>query len=136
MAYAINHNLDGTYVIARLRMPATTAVALERALHLQEDVIRHMIIRGIMGTDDAPPEFLGERPRFAPRPMPMDRGEMRAPPVEAAPQAPASEAPSATAEEPASETPPAAAEEPASETEAAAPAEPAPAAESTPADAD
>ncbi len=90
MAYPINHNLDGTYVIARLRMPAPTAVNLERALHIQEDVIRHMLIRGIMGSDEPPPEFMSERPRFAPRPMPMERGEMRAPttaeaPAEAAP---------------------------------------------------
>ncbi|MFN8639949.1 MAG: 30S ribosomal protein S6 [Dehalococcoidia bacterium] len=100
MAYPIAHNLDGTYVIARLRMPAAVAVSLERALHIQEDVIRHMLIRGIMGTDDPPPEFMSERPRFAPRPMPMDRGEMRPPPppVEAAP-APADEAPSAPAAE-------------------------------------
>jgi small subunit ribosomal protein S6 len=94
MAYPINHNLDGTYVIARLRMPAPTAVSLERALHIQEDVIRHMLIRGIMGSDEAPPEFMSERPRFAPRPMQMERGEMRAPmaAVEAsAPEAPAPE---------------------------------------------
>ncbi len=79
MAYPINHNLDGTYVIARLRMPAPTAVNLERALHIQEDVLRHMLIRGIMGSDEPPPEFMSERPRFTPRPMPMERGEMRPP---------------------------------------------------------
>lgn len=82
MAYPINHNLDGSYVIARLKMPATTAVTLEKSLHIQEDVIRHMLIRGIMGSDEPPPEFVGsDRPRFAPRP-PMGaepRGEMRAP---------------------------------------------------------
>jgi hypothetical protein len=90
MAYPINHNLDGTYVIARLGMPAATAVGLERALHIQEDVIRHMLIRGIMGSDEAPPEFISERPRFAPRaPMPMEsRGEAQAPAAEApAPEA-------------------------------------------------
>lgn len=82
MAYPINHNLDGTFVIARLKMPATTAVTLEKSLHIQEDVIRHMLIRGIMGSDEPPPEFVGsDRPRFAPRP-PMGaepRAEMRAP---------------------------------------------------------
>ncbi len=114
MAYPIAHNLDGTYVIARLRMPAASAVALDRALHIHEDVIRHMLIRGIMGSDEAPPEFTSERPRFAPRPMPMDRAEVRAP---AAPvEAPAAE----TAPAPAAEV----SAEPASEP---APAEPAPA---------
>lgn len=84
MAYPIAHNLDGTYVIARLRMPAPAAVALDRALHIQEDVIRHMVIRGIMGSDEAPPEFTSERPRFAPRPLPTERAEFRAPaPAEA-----------------------------------------------------
>lgn len=93
MAYPINHNLDGTYVIARLSMPAATAVALEKALHIQEDVIRHMLIRGIMGSDDPPPEFVGsERPRFAPRP-PLGaepRAETQAPPAAAAVMAPES----------------------------------------------
>jgi small subunit ribosomal protein S6 len=104
MAYPINHNLDGTYVIARLSMSAPTAVSLEKALHIQEDVIRHMLIRGIMGSDDPPPEFVGsDRPRFAPRP-PMGaepRAEMQAPPVATAVMAPegaVEEAPTATAE--------------------------------------
>lgn len=82
MAYPINHNLDGTYVIARLSMPGPTAVALEKSLHIQEDVLRHMLIRGIMGSDDPPPEFVGsERPRFAPRPSmgAEPRTEMQAP---------------------------------------------------------
>jgi hypothetical protein len=100
-------------VIARLKMPAAAAVALEKALHIQEDVIRHMLIRGIMGSDEPPPEFLGsDRPRFAPRP-PMGaepRGEMRATAEvapEGAPEAePAVEAPSA----PEVEAPPVAAE--------------------------
>ncbi|MCC6236189.1 MAG: 30S ribosomal protein S6 [Dehalococcoidia bacterium] len=125
MAYPIAHNLDGTYVIARLRMPAAAAVALDRALHIQEDVIRHMVIRGIMGSDEAPPEFTSERPRFAPRPVPTERAEFRAPvaPVEAPVAAAASEsvaeaAPEATAE---------AAPEPATESSAEAAAEPAPA---------
>lgn len=120
MAYPIAHNLDGTYVIARLRMPAPTAVSLERALNIQEDVLRHMLIRGIMGSDEPPPEFMTERPRFAPRPMPMDRGEMRAPVADEAPAA--AEAPVAAAPE-------------ASVEPAATPAE-APAAEPATADAD
>ncbi len=123
MAYPIAHNLDGTYVIARLRMPAAAAVALDRALHIQEDVIRHMVIRGIMGSDEPPPEFTSERPRFAPRPMPTERAEFRAPaaPVEtaaaaAAPEVVAEAAPEVTAEatsEPATESSVEAATEPA-----------------------
>jgi hypothetical protein len=134
MAYPINHNLDGTYVITRLRMPAATAVSLERALHIQEDVIRHMLIRGIMGSDEAPPEFQSERPRFAPRPMPMERPEMRGPAPTLAEQAsdraaeePAAEAAAAetvpaveTPPEPAAEPAPAAVTEPEAAVEAAA----------------
>jgi small subunit ribosomal protein S6 len=111
MAYPINHNLDGTYVIARLRMPAATAVALEKSLHIQEDVIRHMLIRGIMGTDDPPPEFVGsDRPRFAPRPPfgADTRGEMRAAPaaaaVEAAPESAPEAAPADESVEPAADS--------------------------------
>lgn len=123
MAYPIAHNLDGTYVIARLRMAPAAAVVLDRALHIQEDVLRHMLIRGIMGSDEAPPEFTSERPRFAPRPMPMDRAEMRAPvaPMEA-PAAEAAPEPAApTAVEPVAEPAAAEAPEPAPAAEASAP---------------
>jgi len=117
MAYPINHNLDGTYVIARLSMPAPTAVALEKSLHIQEDVLRHMLIRGIMGSDEPPPEFVGsDRPRFAPRP-PMGaepRAEMQAPavvpPVMASESADA-ESENATNDEASAEASPAAASE-------------------------
>lgn len=129
MAYPINHNLDGTYVIARLSMPAATAVALEKALHIQEDVIRHMLIRGIMGSDDPPPEFVGsERPRFAPRP-PLGaepRAETQAAPAAAAVMAPEgaveAEAPAEAAPAPA----PAETQEPAAAVDPAAPAAEAP----------
>ncbi len=122
MAYPIAHNLDGTYVIARLSMPPATAVSLERALHIQEDVIRHMLIRGIMGSDDPPPEFTSERPRFAPRPMPMDRGEMRPPAPPEAPSAPAAEAEAPAVASEAVESPVVAAEPPSAESAAEAPA--------------
>ena len=121
MAYPINHNLDGTYVIARLSMPPSTAVALEKSLHIQEDVLRHMLIRGIMGSDDPPPEFVGsDRPRFAPRP-PMGaepRAEVQAPVA-----APATAEESAAAE-PEGETSVGAAEAPSAAVDEAAAPEP------------
>jgi small subunit ribosomal protein S6 len=116
LAYPINHHLEGTYVLQHLRMPSTAAVSLESALHITEDVIRHMLTRDIVNPDtSAPPEYVGERPRFGPRASaPAPAAEA---PVEAAPvaEAPAAEPPAdvaATAEAP---------EAPAAE---AAPAEP------------
>ena len=120
MAYPIAHNLDGTYVIARLRMPAAAAVALDRALHIQEDVLRHMVIRGILGSDEAPPEFTSERPRFAPRPMPTERAEFRAP---VAPAEAAADASAASAAEPATASAAEATTEATTESLAQAPAE-------------
>ncbi len=120
LAYPINHHTEGTYVLARLRMPAVAAVALEQALHIQEDVIRHMLIRGIMGEDGAPPEYVGERPRFQPRERFDSRGgfDSRGPgpdapraevpaPAEAAPpdDAPAPSEPAAPAEAAVEESP-------------------------------
>jgi len=125
LAYPINRDFEGTYVYSTLRMPSAATAALESAMHITEDVIRHLLIRGIMPYDgSAPPEFVGERPRTAPRPTPA-----AAPALEAespvAEQQPASEPEAAPAEPaaepaPAAETEaPAAADEPAGEASAA-----------------
>jgi len=117
LAYPINHHFEGTYVLQHLRMPATAAVSLESALHITEDVIRHMLTRGIVDPEGAaPPEYVGERPRFAPRPAapapaPEASAETSEAPAEEAAAAPVAEAPAA----PAAEAAPAEAEAPATE---------------------
>jgi small subunit ribosomal protein S6 len=45
MAYAIARQRDGYYVLARFKMTADQADGLERALRLNENVLRHLLIR-------------------------------------------------------------------------------------------
>ncbi len=45
LAYPIGRNRDGIYMLARLRMDAGTAGALENAIRLMEPVIRHLQVR-------------------------------------------------------------------------------------------
>lgn len=45
MAYPVNRQRDGYYVLARFKMNADQADSLERALRLNEHVLRHLLIR-------------------------------------------------------------------------------------------
>lgn len=45
MAYPIRHHRDGYYVLARFKMSADQTDSLERALRLNEQVLRHLLIR-------------------------------------------------------------------------------------------
>lgn len=115
LAYPIRQYFEGTYVLITLKMPPAGAVALEAGLRLAEEVIRHLLIAGIV------PRTSGGRPReereaFDAGSAPIAATE--APAAEAV-EAPAAEAP--VSEAPASDAP-AVAEAPAEE------AEPAPAA--------
>ncbi len=113
LAYPIGHDFEGTYVYSTLRMPSAATGALNSAMQITEDVIRHLLIRGIMPYDGSPPpEFVGERPRTAPRPMPGAGPAQDGGAAEGAAEAAAAEAP--VAEQPASEQA-AASEEPAAE---------------------
>ena len=133
LAYPINRDFEGTYVYSTLRMPSAATAALESAMHITEDVIRHLLIRGIMPYDGSPPpEFVGERPRTAPRSAAVPAPEGAAAAVAeaeapaAAPAEPVAEpAPTAEAEEPAADPAPIAEAEAAVSAEAAeAPAAP------------
>ncbi len=125
LAYPIRHHFEGTYVLTYLNMPGERAAEFERSLNINEDVLRHLLLSGVIPGYEGPPEQevdmrrpAGGRPSFDDRP-PAD-----APPAEAA-DAPAEGAPGeaaadASAEAPASEAPvaeaaPAAAEAPATE---------------------
>lgn len=84
LAYPINHEFEGNYVFTTLSLPAEATGAVEAALTISEDVIRHLLIRGIIHSDgSSPPEFVGERPRAMQTPAP-------APPAEAVAEAPGS----------------------------------------------
>jgi small subunit ribosomal protein S6 len=45
LAYPINRHLEGTYVQANISLAPTAVSELENALRINEDVIRHMVIR-------------------------------------------------------------------------------------------
>lgn len=57
LAYPIRQYFEGTYVLTTLKMPPTGAVAIESGLRLSEEVIRHLLIAGII------PRTSGGRPR-------------------------------------------------------------------------
>jgi small subunit ribosomal protein S6 len=45
LAYPIGRLRDGFYILLRLQLPPTAAVEIERALKLNESVIRHLLVR-------------------------------------------------------------------------------------------
>src|SRR5436305_11476474 len=45
LAYPIGRFRDGFYVLSRVQLPPTAAVEIERALKLNESVIRHLLVR-------------------------------------------------------------------------------------------
>lgn len=57
LAYPIRQYFEGTYVLTTMKMPPTGALALEAGLRLSEEVIRHLLIAGIV------PRTSGGRPR-------------------------------------------------------------------------
>jgi len=48
LAYPIKHHFEGTYVLTTFRMPAEGTTPFEQQLIIAEDVIRHLLIRGII----------------------------------------------------------------------------------------
>ena len=45
LAYPIGRYRDGFYVLSRVQLPPNAAVEIERALKLNESVIRHLLVR-------------------------------------------------------------------------------------------
>ena len=45
LAYPIGRYRDGVYVLSRVQLPPNAAVEIERALKLNESVIRHLLVR-------------------------------------------------------------------------------------------
>ncbi|MQA00831.1 MAG: 30S ribosomal protein S6 [Dehalococcoidia bacterium] len=155
LAYPIKHHFEGTYVLTTFNMPAEGTKALEQQLTIAEDVIRHLLIRGIIPFEgrhtedraargardderrgDDSREDARDEDRGAPEAAAPAAAE--APAAEAPAEAPAAEsAPAAEASQPAAEASQPAGEEQAAEPEAGAPAgdeEPARATSTTPAE--
>ena len=93
LAYPIGPHFEGTYVLKHLRLPPGAVAEFERALHISEDILRHLLVRGIVPDYGGPPEEEISGPRRETR-----RGPRAAPPPEPSP-AP-DDAPAAAAPEP------------------------------------
>lgn len=123
LAYPIRGHYEGSYVLTHLRMPGERAAEFERALHINEGILRHLLVRGVIPGYDGPPEQEADLRRSAPRPPRDERPAPAAPPPDGEAPPAAGAAPDGAA---ASETAPAAEAAPAPAPEAA--PEPAPAA--------
>ena len=130
LAYPIRHHFEGTYVLTYLNIQGERAAELERALNINEDILRHLLLSGVIAGYEGPPEQEVDmrrptgRPSFGDRP-PADEApagtateETEAAPAEAPAAeaaAPVAEAAPAETEAPAAEAPAEAAEAPAAE---------------------
>jgi small subunit ribosomal protein S6 len=110
MAYPINHQIDGDYIVSRVELDPAAVAPLEAALGINERVYRHLVVRADELPVPPPPREPRQPAAEAPAPA-------EAAPAEAA--APAAEAPASAEPAPAEVAAPAA--------EAAAPADSAPA---------
>src|SRR5262252_10604848 len=45
LAYPVGRYRDGVYVLTRMHLPPNAAVEIERALKLNESVMRHLLVR-------------------------------------------------------------------------------------------
>lgn len=45
LAYAIKHQLEGTYVLTRFKMGASKCKELDQSLNISEDILRHLLIK-------------------------------------------------------------------------------------------
>ncbi|MXZ62747.1 MAG: 30S ribosomal protein S6 [Chloroflexi bacterium] len=113
LAYPIRHHFEGTYVLTHLNMSGDRTAEFERTLNINEDILRHLLISGVIPGYEGPPEQevdmrrpAGGRPSFADRP-PADAPDGDAPAGESAGEgeAPAAEAPAEASDAPAAEAP-------------------------------
>ena len=120
LAYPIKHHFEGTYVLTHMTLPPDGVAGFERAMHLNEHILRHLVVRGIVpGYDGPPEEELVYARRGTSRPAPS-----RAPAEDAQAAADEPEAAEAPAEAEPTEAPAdASAAEAPEAAEAAAPAE-------------
>ncbi len=110
LAYPIRQYFEGSYVLTTMRMPPAGAAGLEATLVISEEIIRHLLISGIVprtsggrGRDDRDRDDRGRDDRDQADSLPVEE------PLGAETASEADEAPAAV-EEPAAEPAPAAAE--------------------------
>ena len=90
LAYAINYQTEGGYVLVTFKAPADLPRELERNLEIYDSVIRYLVVKLVEKRSNVKPRAVRPAPVAAP-------AEEAAPAVEAAPAAEA-EAPAADAE--------------------------------------
>ena len=97
LAYPIEKNLEGFYVLSTFKAPGTATGPLEAQLNLATDVLRHLIIRGIIPYDEPPRDerVPVERERSARPPRDDDRPRRDDAQGDAAPAAEGDAAPAA-----------------------------------------
>ena len=76
IAYRINNNRKGHYVLLNIDAPAPALHEMERQMRINEDVLRYMTIR-VVGFEEGPSAMMRNRDRDD-RPRRSDRGD-RAP---------------------------------------------------------
>ena len=74
MAYKINKNRKGHYVLLNMEAPATALHEMERQMRINEDVLRYLSIR-VDELEDAPSVMMRNKERYD-RPR-QDRGSGR-----------------------------------------------------------
>jgi small subunit ribosomal protein S6 len=124
LAYPIDRQIEGTYVVTHFRLPPANAAELEANLRISEDVIRHLLVRYSPAEQAA---AIAASQRRRPRPVTEETpGEGDADSEAAVPETEAGatvEAPADEAQAAAEETTPQASE-PEAEADTAAEAEP------------
>ncbi len=129
LAYPIDRNLEGYYVLTTYNADPSTGGPLEAQLNLSADVLRHLLIRGIIPYEGPPreerPADRGARePASAPPAAAAEGGASEAPTVSAPAEGEAASAPAAAAVAEPEAAPAAEAEAtPSEQPEAVAPAE-------------
>ena len=56
LAYPIRQHFEGAYVLTHCTLEAPRVEEIERALHLNENVLRHLLVRGVIPGYDGPPD--------------------------------------------------------------------------------
>ena len=64
-AYPIDHEAEGTYVLVTMKLAPEATRELESQLVISEDIVRHMLIKGIIPFEGPDPQRL-ERPAALP----------------------------------------------------------------------